>query len=105
MQIKTSRRVHFTAIRVAEIKISWLFMLARRWSKGRHSFISSGSANLDNYSGNQFGCFSENGEIVLPQVPVKPLLGIHPKDASPSHKGACSTMLSLFHNSQKLETT
>jgi hypothetical protein len=31
-------------------------------------------------------------EIDLPQYPVIPLLGIYSKDASPCHRGTCSTM-------------
>ena len=45
-------------------------------------------------------------EIVLPEDPAIPLLGIYPEDVPPSHKDICSTMLSSFiHNKQKLETT
>jgi hypothetical protein len=32
-------------------------------------------------------------EIDLPEDPALPLLGTYPKDASPCHKGTCSTML------------
>jgi hypothetical protein len=40
-------------------------------------------------------------EIVLPEDPVIPLLGIYPKDAPPYHKDVCSTMFmnSLICNS------
>jgi hypothetical protein len=31
-------------------------------------------------------------EIVLPEDPAVPLLGIYPKDALPYHKDTCSTM-------------
>ena len=44
-------------------------------------------------------------EIVLPQDPAIPLLGIYPKDASTSHKDTCPTMViaALFKVARNLK--
>jgi hypothetical protein len=46
-------------------------------------------------------------KIILPEDPVIPLFVLYPKDASPYHRGRCSTMFitALSVNNQKLETT
>jgi hypothetical protein len=45
--------------------------------------------------------------IVLPEDPAIPLLGIYPEDVPTGKKDTCSTMFTaaLFINSQKLERT
>jgi hypothetical protein len=46
-------------------------------------------------------------DIVLPEDPAIPLLGIYPEDVTTSKKDTCSTMFiaPFFYNSQKLERT
>ena len=59
--------------------------------KGEHSSIFGGIASLYNHSGNQSGGSSKKLDIVLPEDPAIPLLGIYPEDA-PTGKDTCSTM-------------
>ena len=47
--------------------------------KEEQSSIVGGIARWDNHSGNQSGCSSEKLNIVLPEDPATPLLGIFPK--------------------------
>jgi hypothetical protein len=51
--------------------------------------------------------FLRKFEIVLPEDPALPLLGIYSEDAPRYNKDTCSTMFisSLIYNSQKLERT
>jgi hypothetical protein len=51
--------------------------------------------------------FLRNLDIVIPEDPAIPLLGIYPEDVSTGKKDTCSTMFisSLIYNSQKLERT
>ena len=46
-----------------------------------------------NNSGNQSGDSSEKMDIVLPEDPAIPLLGIYPEDVPTGKKATCSTML------------
>jgi hypothetical protein len=61
--------------------------------KEEHSSIAGGIASLYNYSGNQSGGSSEKLDIVLPEDPAIPLLGIYPEDVLTCNKDTCSTML------------
>jgi hypothetical protein len=61
--------------------------------KQEPSSIAGGNASTYNHFENQFGVFLRKLGIVLPQDPAILLLGIYPKDALPSHKDTCSTML------------
>jgi hypothetical protein len=45
-----------------------------------------------NHSGNQFGDSSEKLDIILPEDPAVPLLGIYPEDVPTCNKDTCSTM-------------
>jgi hypothetical protein len=56
-----------------------------------HSSIPGGSTNLYNYFGNQFGSFSENLGIVLPQDSDIPFMGIYSKETPIYNKYTCST--------------
>jgi hypothetical protein len=51
--------------------------------------------------------FLRKEDIVLPEDPAIPLLGIYPKDAPLYHRGICSTVFisSFIHNSQTLKIT
>jgi hypothetical protein len=57
-----------------------------------HSPIAGGIATWYNHSGIQYDVFSEKLEIVLPEYPAIPLLGIYPKDVLMCNKDTCSTM-------------
>ena len=59
--------------------------------KEEHSFIVGGIASLYNHSGNQSGGSSDL-DIVLPEDPAIPLLGIYPEDVPTGKKDTCSTM-------------
>ena len=60
--------------------------------KEEHSSIAGGIASWYNHSGNQSGGSSEKLDIVLPEDPAIPLLGIYPEDAPTGKKDTCSTM-------------
>jgi hypothetical protein len=60
--------------------------------KEEQSSIVGRIARLYNHSGNQFGCSSEKMDIVLPEDPTLPLLGIYPEDVTTGKKDTCSTM-------------
>jgi hypothetical protein len=61
--------------------------------KEENSSIVGGIANLYNHSGNQSGgWFLRKLDIVLPEDPTIPLLGIYPEDVPTSKKDTCSTM-------------
>jgi len=55
-------------------------------------FIVGGVASWYNQSGNQSGGFSENLDIILPEEPAIPLLGIYSKDGAILNRDTCSTM-------------
>ena len=59
--------------------------------KKEHSSIFGGIASWYNNSINQSGGSSEKLDIVLPEDPAKPLLGIYPEDILTSNKDTCST--------------
>jgi hypothetical protein len=59
--------------------------------KEEHSYIAGGIASLYNFSGNEPGGSSENN-IVLPEDPAIPLLGIYSEDAPTCNKDTYSTM-------------
>jgi hypothetical protein len=59
--------------------------------KEEHSSIASGIASLYNHSGSQ----SEGSsilDIILPEDPAIPLLGIYPEEVPTDNKNTCSTM-------------
>ena len=60
--------------------------------KEEHSSIVGGIASWYNHSGNQFGSSSEKLDIVLPEDPAIPLLGMNPEDVPICNKVTCSTM-------------
>ena len=55
--------------------------------KEEHSSIAGGIASCYNHSGNRFGCSSD---IVLPEDPAIPLLGIYPDDVIRTHAPLCA---------------
>jgi hypothetical protein len=66
--------------------------------KEEYSSIFGGIASWYNHSGNQSGCSSEKLNIVLPEDPATPLLGIFPKYAPTYNKDTCCTtfIVALF---------
>jgi hypothetical protein len=60
--------------------------------KEEHSSIVGGIASWYNHSGSQSGGSSEKLDIVLPEEPAIPLLGIYPEDVPTGNKDTCSTM-------------
>jgi hypothetical protein len=59
--------------------------------KEEHSSIAGGIASWYNHSGNQSGGLSET-DILLPEDPAIPLLGIYPEYAPTCNKDTCFTM-------------
>ena len=62
--------------------------------KEGHSSIVGGIASLYNHFGNQSGGggILRKLDVVLPEDPAIPLLGIYPKDVPTCNKDTCSTM-------------
>jgi hypothetical protein len=60
--------------------------------KEEHSSIVGGIASWYNHSGNESGASSEKLDIVLPDDPAIPLLGIYPENVLTGKKDTCSTM-------------
>jgi hypothetical protein len=58
--------------------------------KEEHSSIVGEIASWYNHSGNQFG--GSKLDIILPEDPAIPLLGIYPKDSPTYNKDTCSTV-------------
>ena len=83
---------------MAKIKIQVTADAGEVVEKEEHSSIVGGIASLYNHSGNQSGSSSEKLDIVLPEDPVIPLLGIYPENVPSCNKDTCSTMFiaSLF---------
>jgi hypothetical protein len=66
-------------------------MLARMWRKRNTPPLLVGLKLV--HSGNQSGgWFLRNLDIVLPEDPAVPLLGIYPEDVPTGNKDTCSTM-------------
>jgi hypothetical protein len=60
--------------------------------KEEHSSIPGGIASWYNQSGLSVWLFLRKLDIVLPEDPAIPLLGIHPEDAPKCNKDTCSTI-------------
>ena len=82
MQIKTTLGFYFTTIRMAKQQQ----MLARMWRNRNTSLL------LVNPLWKTIWWFLRKLEIVLPEDPAIPLLGIYPKDVASYHKDTCSIM-------------
>jgi hypothetical protein len=54
--------------------------------KEEHSSTAGGIASLYNHSGSQSGGSSKKLDIVLPEDPAIPLLGIYPEDVTTGNK-------------------
>jgi hypothetical protein len=75
---------------MAKIKYSG----ASRWWLGygerEHSSIAGGTASWYKHSGNQVRHFLRKLDIVLPEDPATPLLGVYPEDVIRTHAPLCS---------------
>ena len=60
--------------------------------KEEHSSIDGEIASFYNHSGSQSGVSSKKFDIILPEDPAIPLLGIYPEDVPTCNKDTCSTM-------------
>jgi hypothetical protein len=60
--------------------------------KEEHSSTTGGIAALYNHSGSESGGSSEKLDIILPEDPAMPLLGIYPEEVPTGNKNTCSTM-------------
>ena len=68
----------------------------------KHSFIAGGICKLVQRLWESVWQFLRKLDIVLPEDPVIPLLGIYPEDAPTYNKDTCSTIFRAEHT-QKLE--
>ena len=80
MQIKATLKFHLIPIRMAKIKNSGDGRCCKDVEKEEHSSIVGGIVSLYNYSVNQSHISSKKLDIVLPEDPTIPLLGIYPED-------------------------
>jgi hypothetical protein len=93
MQIKTTLTFHLTPVRMErKKKKTTTTQLAtdegKVVEKKEHPSIAGGIVSWYNHSGNQF---LRKLDIVLPEDPLIPLLGIYPEDAPTGNKDTCST--------------
>jgi hypothetical protein len=105
MQIKPILRFYLIPIRMAKIKNSGDSRYL--WGCGERGtfFHCCWNCKLVQPLWKSIQLFLEELEIVLPEDPAIPLLGLYPKDAPPCHKMLHYVHISLFYNSQNLETT
>jgi hypothetical protein len=87
MEIKRTLRFHLTPVRMAMMKNSGD---SRCW-QGSDSSIAGGIASWYKLWKSVWQ-FLRKLEIVLPEDPAIPLLGIYPKVAATYNKDTCSTM-------------
>ena len=93
MQIKTTLRFHLTTVRMAKIKIQVTADAGKNVEKEEHSSIVGGwDCKLVQPLWKSVWRFLRKLDIVLPEDPAIPLLGIYPEDAPTGKKGSCSTM-------------
>jgi hypothetical protein len=91
MQIKMTLRFHLTPVRVAKIKNS---SDSRRWQGcgERGTLLYWDCKLVQQLLWKSVWRFLRNFDIVLPEDPAIPLLGIYPKDAPTYNKDKCLTM-------------
>ena len=92
MQIKTALRFHLTPVRMAKIKNS---NDSRCWWGCRHKgtlLHCCWGCKLVQPLWKSVWRFLRKLDIVLPEHPVIPLLGIYPRDAPTYNKDTCTTM-------------
>jgi hypothetical protein len=92
MHIKTSLRFHLTPIRMSKIKNSDDSRFWRRCGE-RGTFLHCWwNCKLIHPFCKSVWWFLRNLDIVLPEDPSIPLLGIYPEDVPTCNKDTCSTM-------------
>jgi hypothetical protein len=88
MQIKTTLRFHLTPVRMAKIKNS---SDSRCW-QGCGERRTLLDCKLVQPLWKSVWQFLRKLDIVLPEDPLIPLLGIYPEDTSTCNKDTCSTL-------------
>ena len=92
MQIKTTLRFHLTPVRMVKIKNSGDSRCWRGYGERGTLLHFWWDCKLVQPLWKSICRFLRKLKIELPEDPALPLLGTYPKDASPCHKGTCSTM-------------
>jgi hypothetical protein len=107
MEIKTILRFYLTTVRMAKIKYSCDSRCWRRCGERRTLLHCWWDCKLVQPLWKSVWLFLRKLDIVLPEDPAIPLLGIYPEDVPTGKKDTCFTYVhsSLIYNSQKLERT
>ena len=107
MQIKTTLRFHLTLVRIAKIKNSGDSRCWRGCGERGTLLHCWWDCKLVQPPRKSVWRFLRKLDIILPEDPAIPLLGIYPEDIPTGNKNTCSTYVqsSLIYNSQKLERT
>jgi hypothetical protein len=92
MQIKMTLRFHLTPVRMTKIKTSGNNTCWRGCGERGTLLHFQRDCKLVQPLWKSISRFLRKLEIYLPEDPVIPLLKIYPKDATPCHRGTCSTM-------------
>ena len=92
MQIKTTLRFYLTPVRMAKIKDSGDSRCWRGYGERGTLLHSWWDCKLVQPFWKSFWWFLRKLDIVLPEDPAIPLLGIYPEDAPTCNKDTCSTM-------------
>jgi hypothetical protein len=92
MQIKTTLRSHLTPVRLAKIKNSGDSRYWLRCGERGTLLHCWWDCKLVQQLWKSVWWFLRKLDIVLPEDPAIPLLGIYPKDALTCNKDTCSTM-------------
>ena len=106
MQIKTTLRFHLTPVRMAKIKNSGDSRYWRGCGERGTLLHCWWECRLVQPLWKSVWRFLRKLDIVLPEDPAIPLLGIYPEDAPTDKKDKCSTMfIAALYISQKQERT
>ena len=92
MQIKTTLRFYFTPVRMAKIKNSGDSRCWQGYGGRGTLFYCWWNCNMVHPLWKSVCWFLRKLDIVLPENPAIPLLGIYPEDAPTCNKDTCSTM-------------
>jgi hypothetical protein len=95
IQIKTTLRFYLTSVRMAKIKNSG-DSRCRRGCGERGTLLHCWDCKLVQPLWKLVWWFLRKVDIVLPEDPALPLLGIYPKDSPTYNKDICSTMFILY---------
>jgi hypothetical protein len=92
MQIKSTLRFHFTTVRMGKVKNSSDSRCLPGYGERRTLFHCWWHCKLVQPHWKSVWWFLRKLDIVLPENPAIPLLGIYPEDALRCNKDICSTM-------------